>query len=301
MRVVTLLTLLLLVRISTSAQDLSGTWEGSGGNGAPYLRIVLARCGDRYYGRTYDESGRTFCHTDFSATWDSARQRLAGSSLRFIGSSNGHILCKYTFVFRENNGRYELTGSVSPKNGAASLLTLGLNSMAYLRRSSTEIDSTDFMRASIEACHKKPDTPQPAPPVVVAPPAPRLPVTTLPDSLQAFRNGRRTDTVETIRTHAARLLLHVFDNGIFDGDIVSILYNDRVIADHHTVTVRPLDLVVELAPDETLHHITIIAHNVGRIAPNTASVIVEAGDQKYHVRASTDLQRNAVIRIVYDK
>ncbi|RYY89916.1 MAG: hypothetical protein EOO15_04700 [Chitinophagaceae bacterium] len=305
MRPVIFFALLLLTCISTTAQDLTGTWEGSGGSGAPYLKIVLVRCGDNYFGYTYDEAGRTFCRTDFEGTWDQANKRLSGSSTRFIGSSNGHMLCRYTFFFREREGRPELDGTVRAKSAAATILTLGTATMAYLRRKSTSVDTTDFMRRAIEMCNRKPDTTQPAPPIVVAPPTIAPPVVVapaIPDSVAALhklRDTRRTDTVQTIETKSTRLLLRIFDNGIFDGDVVSILYNNRIIADHHTVTVKPLELSVDLKPGETVHDITIIAHNVGRVAPNTASVIVEAGDQKYHVRASTDLQRNAVIRIVY--
>jgi hypothetical protein len=133
-----------------------------------------------------------------------------------------------------------------------------------------------------------------APKRTLPPPRPAAPA-----PLLALKQERHNPVLQEISTSVSEISVHVFDNGMPDGDTVSILHNNEVIYDHKLVTVQPFTFTVRLDAGNPVHEITLIAHNVGTIPPNTASIIVEAGDERYRLTASTDLQRNAVIRIVY--
>ncbi|RYY91762.1 MAG: hypothetical protein EOO11_22245 [Chitinophagaceae bacterium] len=105
--------------------------------------------------------------------------------------------------------------------------------------------------------------------------------------------------MEELVTDQAVIRVRVFDNGLPDGDTVSILHNNEVVASRILVAVKSFEFTVAVSEGDPLHEITLIAHNVGSIPPNTASIIVEAGDERHRLTASTDLKRNAVIRIRY--
>ncbi|TCZ71780.1 hypothetical protein [Flaviaesturariibacter aridisoli] len=165
----------------------------------------------------------------------------------------------------------------------------------------------------------RPATPRPAAPKRTVPPAPRrgdslvtirkappktpaLPAPARPvpaNSLLRLKTGRSNNVVQEISTSVRSITIRVFDNGVPDGDTVSILHNNEVVFDHKLVAVQSFSFTVQLDEGDPVHDITLIAHNVGSIPPNTASIVVEAGDERYRLTASTDLQRNAVIRIRY--
>ncbi|RYY41031.1 MAG: hypothetical protein EOO08_03670 [Chitinophagaceae bacterium] len=130
------------------------------------------------------------------------------------------------------------------------------------------------------------------------PPAP-MPHPVANNPLLALKRGRSNNIVQEISTTEKVITIRVFDNGMPDGDTVSILHNNEVLFDHKLVAVQSFSFTVKLDEGDAVHDITLIANNVGSIPPNTASIVVEAGDERYRLTASTDLQRNAVIRIVY--
>jgi hypothetical protein len=117
-------------------------------------------------------------------------------------------------------------------------------------------------------------------------------------ALLTLKQQRRADLVQEIVTAERELRVRVFDNGLADGDTVSILHNQTIVADHLRVPVQAYVFTIKIDGTE-VHEITLIAHNVGSIPPNTATVIIEAGEERYRLTASTDLERNAVIRVHY--
>ncbi|GAA4338964.1 hypothetical protein [Flaviaesturariibacter amylovorans] len=148
----------------------------------------------------------------------------------------------------------------------------------------------------------KPATQLPArtEPVTATPaaPPPKAAAPTAPPALLALRNDRRSTVLREVAVRTRTVTLHVFDNGQPDGDTVSILHNNRVLVRQRLVTVQPQTLTLTL--DEGPNEIVFLAHNVGRIPPNTASLLLEADGQRYSLTASTDLQQNAVLRIRYE-
>jgi hypothetical protein len=285
--------------LPASAQDLSGTWEGETSSGADYMKLVIVRVGGQYVGYTYDSGGQGSCKANFAGTFSVAEQRLKGGGKGMIRADFGHMQCNYNFNYYEHEGALWLEGTVKPK-GAASVLSLGLPlANVTLKRVSAAADTTRFMQDAIAAAavkteairvaNIKPDT---------AAAAPSVPALT---PLLALKKERRSDVVQEISTSEMQIRIRVYDNGLEDGDTVSILHNDIVLADHRAVTVKGFELTVTLDSVATTHDITLIAHNLGSIAPNSASLVIEAGTERYRLTTSTDLERNAVIRIRYRK
>ncbi|MBK6635388.1 MAG: hypothetical protein IPG38_14745 [Chitinophagaceae bacterium] len=47
------------------------------------------------------------------------------------------------------------------------------------------------------------------------------------------------------------------------------------------------------------HEIVLFAHNLGSIPPNTALIVVNAGDQRFELYSSASLTENAVLVFEY--
>ncbi|MGV3638566.1 MAG: hypothetical protein ACO1NQ_13080 [Flavobacteriales bacterium] len=119
-------------------------------------------------------------------------------------------------------------------------------------------------------------------------PAPQLP---------AIAYGDRTaDTLTTLTATRQRIRLWLWDNAERDGDTLSVIVNGRPVLSGLALTRKRHKLKVDLVPG--VNELLVVAHNEGRVPPNTASALVRSGRGRKELLFSTSLQRNQVLRIV---
>jgi hypothetical protein len=90
-----------------------------------------------------------------------------------------------------------------------------------------------------------------------------------------------------------------YDNGEIDGDTISVYNNNRLVTSRKGLSAKPVTLKVELNENEPQQDIVMVAENLGSIPPNTALMIVKAGEQRYTLNISSTEQKNAMVRFVY--
>jgi hypothetical protein len=111
--------------------------------------------------------------------------------------------------------------------------------------------------------------------------------------------GRRHIEQSRLQISVNKLNLKLYDNGTVDGDTVSVFYNGKLLLSHQRLTEKPIDLTINLDENTTIHEITLYAENLGSIVPNTALIIVTAGDKRYELRSKANLEENAVLVFEY--
>lgn len=119
--------------------------------------------------------------------------------------------------------------------------------------------------------------------------------------IPAQMKKRKNSEEGYITVNTKKITLNIYDNGIMDGDSVSIFFNGKLLMTHQLVSEKPIILDLEL--DETLvkNEIILFAENLGSISPNTALIVVNAGDKRYELFSNADLGKNAVLVIEYRK
>jgi len=70
---------------------------------------------------------------------------------------------------------------------------------------------------------------------------------------------------------------------------------------HQLVSEKPIILNLELNENLVKNEIILFAENLGSISPNTALIVVNAGDKRYELFSNADLGKNAVLVIEYRK
>lgn len=120
------------------------------------------------------------------------------------------------------------------------------------------------------------------------PAAPAPPVADLP------LEKRSNDVQAVIETASERVKLQLFDNGIVDNDTVSLYLNGQPLVVRQRISAQPLTLDVPLQPG-TENTVLLFAHNLGNVPPNTALLLVTAGEKQYRVALSGTLQKNATV------
>ncbi len=110
---------------------------------------------------------------------------------------------------------------------------------------------------------------------------------------------RDNDTVTTVTASRPIITLVLWDNAEQDGDTLSLLVNGRPVVVGLGLTHGKRKVKVRLRPGANT--ITIIAHNEGRVPPNTASCIIRTGKGRQQVLLKTSMKENDVIRVTREQ
>ena len=147
-------------------------------------------------------------------------------------------------------------------------------------------------------------TPRPVQPkdtVKKAVPVPVKPVIVARPDADLLRKmtERKQSQQSTLEVSVKQINLKVYDNGDIDNDTVSIFYNGKLLLSHQRLSDKPIIINLDLDENITRHTLTMYAENLGGIPPNTALIVVTAGDKRYELRSKANLEENAVLIFEY--
>ncbi len=120
-------------------------------------------------------------------------------------------------------------------------------------------------------------------------------------SVPEVLKNRENALVKTLVVNNQDVTIKVYDNGIVDGDTISVYLDKKLILSHKGLSEVPIIFHLKMEEDNSEHEVTMVAENLGRIPPNTSLMIVESGDQRFNVFISSNEQKNAVVRFRYQK
>lgn len=311
---------------TASSQNLTGSWEGESGGEFFQVNIVQEKKGE-ICGYTYDYSlfnKRSYCRAYFKGYYNAKQERWDLNGLSFIENSGSHVLMRITLWKDIEDGDMVLTGVIGLKSFLGSLMILGSRETVVFRRvSRTPVKLPGDMPTCFPEPKKQiePDKPKeppvtrtlpkkPSPPdtLVVRPPVIKKPVDTPMVKAEAKKETillpqkvkeRKSSTFSRLTVSVKEITLSLYDNAVVDGDTISVFYNGRLLVNRQGLSEKPI--VVNLSLDENAdqHEITLFAHNLGGIPPNTALIVVTAGDKRYELHASSSLVQNAVLVFEY--
>ncbi|MFZ1527238.1 MAG: hypothetical protein WAT19_00680 [Ferruginibacter sp.] len=335
LRNISLVLLLTVSVLFANAQNITGTWEGR--MGTEKLQINIEQKGSKICGYTHDyvvTNSESFCKAKFEGYLDGETNTWYLRGVQFFENSGDHVLMRLALWRNRGDGRDELRVAVS----TGSLLSGGMfgdRDEVILRRvSATPNNLPAYLPPCFPKKEKKPvvspkpETPKPVTPKPVNPkpvtpkPVTPKPVTPKPDPALSVKKDtikkpapvqpkpeatpivkkmiqRRQSEQSRIAISSNHLNIKVYDNGEIDNDTVSIFYNKRLLISHKRLSDKPIEFDIDLDPGVSTHEITLFAENLGGIPPNTALVVVKAGNKRYELRSKASLQENAVLVFEY--
>lgn len=109
---------------------------------------------------------------------------------------------------------------------------------------------------------------------------------------------RKTEVIRTIDFKSDSLTLVLYDNGIVDGDTVSVVLNDEVIIPKQGLTEQAYRKVIKIPPGsgDSLR-LVIYAENLGSIPPNSGLLIIEDGSDRHEVAFEGDMKRSSAVTL----
>ncbi len=109
-------------------------------------------------------------------------------------------------------------------------------------------------------------------------------------------SSREITAVKYLEVDTFLLSATIYDNGVFDGDTVSIFLNRHAILSKEEVTVKGRAFRIEI--DTTMdNELLMYAENLGAIPPNTALLVLFDGNTRHEINLFSTLSTNGAIKI----
>jgi len=108
-------------------------------------------------------------------------------------------------------------------------------------------------------------------------------------------NNRVIETIQSVNYKSDSLVLALYDNGEVDGDTVSVLMNGEVIMPSVGLSTNAVRKTIYTKDIKDSIRIVMYAETLGSLPPNTGLLIVYDGTDRYEIRFSGDLKKNAAI------
>lgn len=107
--------------------------------------------------------------------------------------------------------------------------------------------------------------------------------------------------IPEIKVDTGRLKLDFYDNAEIDGDSITVLVNKQVVLTNQKLSDTATTAYVTIDLRNTFVEVEMIAENLGKIPPNTALLIVTAGQKQYQLFLSSTETKSARVRFLYEK
>lgn len=118
----------------------------------------------------------------------------------------------------------------------------------------------------------------------------------LPEETHTLLPEQRTkDIIQTILTEQDSVSIALYDNGIIDGDSISLIYDGKIVLTNQLLQRHPITLKLPVGKDREVHELAMYAINLGSIPPNTALMIVYDGNTRHEIYISSSADSNGVV------
>ncbi len=106
---------------------------------------------------------------------------------------------------------------------------------------------------------------------------------------------RNNELVREITVDNDSVSVTLYDNGIIDGDSITLIYNDKILTTHQLLTEKPLTFFIKIAPGNSRNELVMYAENLGSIPPNTALMIIYDGTKRYELNINSTKNSNGSV------
>jgi hypothetical protein len=120
---------------------------------------------------------------------------------------------------------------------------------------------------------------------------------TKPSNIEKYNSTRATKLIKEIYLDDSEAEITIFDNGAIDGDIITLIDNDRIIFEKIMLSNTPIKYKLTNTYSQ-IHDIKFFAENLGDIPPNTGLLIIKTKNKRIECNFSSDFVQTSLIRFV---
>ncbi|HEY4108775.1 hypothetical protein [Puia sp.] len=279
MRLPLLLLLSFLSLGASAAEDLNGIWKGTltQGPGGCYpsyfLELQITVTGDRISGKAYDYYDKAhFVKMSFTGRYNAQTHRMVLIEDRVleadIPGECQPCVKTYDLNYARNGALEELTGDWK-----------GVYSDRHLICPPGKIKLQKAASSDFPVDVEQNDT-----------------LAGIQASLRL--QPREKEVVKTVTVKSSQIKIELYDNAEIDHDTVTVFINNKILLYRQMLTDKPLTINFNAFPNLP-YELVMYADNLGDIPPNTALMMITAGDQKFEVFLSSTETKSATVKFIY--
>lgn len=106
---------------------------------------------------------------------------------------------------------------------------------------------------------------------------------------------RSKEIIKGIVTDNDSITVRIYDNGIIDGDSITLVYNNKVILSNQLLQSTPVILKLKIEENKANNELQMYANNQGSIPPNTALMIIYDGEKRHELNVTSTAKSNGTI------
>lgn len=267
----TILLIFLLATTVGSSQDINGIWKG---------KLVM-------------EPGGCFPVYNIELQLKVAGEKISGVSYHYSDTSN--------FVKETFNGIYEITPNlITISEIGVTTFRIPPDCIPCIKKYFLSFHKNAYeeqLRGSWTG--KTMDNRGDCPPGTIV--LTRIPKSAFEPKLPKNYTDRKTELVREIKVDTGSIRLDFYDNGVVDGDTISVYVNDRAVVSNRILSSKAVTTSLRVDFNRTIQEVVMVGENMGSIPPNTALMIINAGDKRYQLYLTSDERKNALVRFIYEK
>ncbi|MFL5808406.1 MAG: hypothetical protein ACJ749_02735 [Flavisolibacter sp.] len=107
---------------------------------------------------------------------------------------------------------------------------------------------------------------------------------------------RKNKMMQTVNASSDSLLLSFYDNGVVDGDSISVYLNGQPVLTNERLKSTATRKMIYVGNLDEMN-LLLVAENLGTLPPNTGLLMIKDGEASYQINFSADMQTNALIVI----
>lgn len=279
---------LLFSSSSLIGQDFSkGLWAGSineAGLIYDYTIQIHSIVGNQVKGTSISKSSKFYCSADFSGEINNKQLRIIENKVISTNYKNKNEICLMTLNLSLKNSR--LSGSFTSMNNIKKKCGSGTASLSYIRTDSTVAAQTiekSMLSGNI--------------PIEILKTVDSSKSNKASPLVSENKNLRKIEVTNEINIPFDSVHIEIYDNGVIDGDQVTLLVNKEIIIKNKTISDRPIEFDL-LRKNGSEFIIEFFAESLGSIAPNTGLIIIKNNMYRKELTFASDFQKTNAIKII---
>lgn len=125
---------------------------------------------------------------------------------------------------------------------------------------------------------------------------PTLSNKTLPGAAASV-NNRGKELIQEFEIETDSVQLFFYDNGIVDGDTISVLLDNDLIVSRELLSTKAIQRTIRFPNSKNSMDLIMYAESLGSIPPNSGILIMQSGKKRMEIRFIGDMTKSPSIRI----
>lgn len=296
--VIILVAIFLSKSVNLQSQAISGTWAGKAKQDTTtysYVVKINKVAHDSIWGITISRSYNFYCETKFNGIVNGNNFIILESAVIRTNYTGTGSVCLLKLVLTKSNNK--LQGSFTSSNKNIKDCGSGTVFLELVKeKKNTPANLKDSVKSPIEEVYNRPQRL-----TLSKSEEPQRKSTTIqqPKNIVSHRKIETRDIqlLNTFRFKEDSVMIKIFDNGVIDGDVITLIINGNIVFDKIKLSTSPITYILK-ANTASQFQIEFYADTLGDIPPNTGLISISSSSKTSEALFLSDLKKTSAIKLI---